>query len=156
MSGIPTRVFITTTCSAGRFLFDFIPVERLALIGTLLAVMVTELLNSAIECTLNRINTDLRPLADRAKNYGYDHVGMNFGYEWDVNRHRVGLMGGIVSTDTQTEWFSSDANNYHVGAYGNRKMNGFNITGSLLAGYGYGDHENDRLEVDNLNEFEVA
>jgi hypothetical protein len=88
--------------------------------------------------------------------YDYDHVGMNFGYEWDVNQHRVGLMGGVVSTDTQTQTasFSSDANNYYVGAYGNRKMNGFNITGSLLAGYG--DHENDRLVIDNLNGFEVA
>jgi hypothetical protein len=88
--------------------------------------------------------------------YDYDHVGVNFGYEWDVNQHRVGLMGGVVSTDTQTQTssFSSDAKNYYVGAYGNRKMSGFNITGSLLAGYG--DHENDRLVIDNLNGFEVA
>jgi outer membrane autotransporter protein len=88
--------------------------------------------------------------------YDYDHVGMNFGYEWDVNQHRVGLMGGVVSTDTQTQTssFSSDSNNYYVGVYGNRKMNGFNITGSLLTGNG--DHENNRLVVDNLNGFEVA
>jgi hypothetical protein len=88
--------------------------------------------------------------------YDYDHVGMNFGYEWDVNQTRVGLMGGVVLSETQTQTasFSSDANNYYVGAYGNRKMNGFHITGSLLAGYG--DHENDRLVIDNLNGFEVA
>jgi len=32
--------------------------------------------------------------------YDYDHVGMNFGYEWDVNQSRIGLMGGVVSTNT--------------------------------------------------------
>ena len=88
--------------------------------------------------------------------YDHDHVGINFGYEWDVNQNRIGLMGGVVSTETQTQVssFSSDANNYYIGAYGNRKVNGFNITGSLLAGYG--DHDNDRLVVDNINGFEVA
>lgn len=52
------------------FLLDFNSVERLALIGTLLAVMVVELFNSAIECTLDRISIELHPLAGRAKDYG--------------------------------------------------------------------------------------
>jgi hypothetical protein len=97
-----------------------------------------------------------RDAEDSALAYDHDHAGINFGYEWDVNQTRVGLMGGVVLSETQTQTasFSSDANNYYVGAYGNRKMNGFHITGSLLAGYG--DHENDRLVIDNLNGFEVA
>ncbi len=88
--------------------------------------------------------------------YDHNHVGINFGYEWDVNQNRVGLMGGIVVTDTKTQTasFSSDANNYYIGAYGNRKVNGINITASLLAGYG--DHDNDRRVVDNLNGYETA
>lgn len=52
------------------FLLDFSVTERLALIGSVLAVMVVELLNSAIECTLDRISIELHPLAGRAKDYG--------------------------------------------------------------------------------------
>lgn len=52
------------------FLVDFSAVERLALIGVILAVMVIEAINSAIECTLDRFSTELHPLAGRAKDYG--------------------------------------------------------------------------------------
>lgn len=88
--------------------------------------------------------------------YDHDHVGVNFGYEWDVSGHRAGLMGGIVrsTTDTQTASFETEADNYYIGAYANRKTHGLNITGSLIAGYG--DHDNDRLVVDNLNGVETA
>ncbi|MCX4190825.1 autotransporter outer membrane beta-barrel domain-containing protein [Methylophaga sp. OBS3] len=91
-----------------------------------------------------------------ALGYDHNHVGMNFGYEWDISGHRAGLMGGIVrsKTDTQTASFETEADNYYIGAYANRKTHGLNITGSLIAGYG--DHENDRLVVDNLNGFETA
>ncbi len=88
--------------------------------------------------------------------YDHHHVGMNFGYEWDISGHRSGLMGGVVrsKTDTQTASFETEADNYYIGVYANRKTHGLNITGSLIAGYG--DHENDRLVVDNLNGFETA
>ncbi|SFJ77188.1 autotransporter outer membrane beta-barrel domain-containing protein [Methylophaga sulfidovorans] len=88
--------------------------------------------------------------------YDHHHVGVNFGYEWDISGHRSGLMGGVVrsKTDTQTASFETEADNYYIGVYANRKTHGLNITGSLIAGYG--DHENDRLVVDNLNGFETA
>jgi hypothetical protein len=91
-----------------------------------------------------------------ALGYDHNHVGANFGYEWDMSGHRVGLMGGVVhtSTDTQTASFETEADNYYFGAYANRKAHGLNITGSLIAGYG--DHENERLVVDNLNGIENA
>ena len=91
-----------------------------------------------------------------ALGYDHNHVGVNFGYEWDISGHRSGLMGGVVrsKTDTQTASFETEADNYYIGAYANRKTHGLNITGSLIAGYG--DHENDRLVVDNLNGFETA
>jgi hypothetical protein len=97
-----------------------------------------------------------RDAEDNALGYDYDHVGVNFGYEWDVDQNRVGLMGGIVITDTETDAssFNSEANNFYIGAYGNRKINGFNITGSLLAGYG--DHDNERRVIDNIDGEQVA
>ncbi|WP_292439710.1 diacylglycerol kinase [Methylophaga sp.] len=52
------------------FLLDFTVTERLALIGSVLAVMVVELVNSAIECTLDRVSIEMHPLAGRAKDYG--------------------------------------------------------------------------------------
>jgi diacylglycerol kinase (ATP) len=42
-------------------------VERALLVGTLLLVLIVELLNSAIEATVDRISLDPHPLAKRAK-----------------------------------------------------------------------------------------
>jgi diacylglycerol kinase (ATP) len=43
------------------------PVERALLIGTLFLVLIAELLNSAIETTLNRIDLAWNPLTKQAK-----------------------------------------------------------------------------------------
>jgi len=89
---------------------------------------------------------------------GYDisHAGLNFGYEWDVNHTRVGLMGGIsrASTETQTASFQTDTDSYYVGAYGHFKLGMLNLTTSLLGGYS--DSDNDRVVADNLNGLETA
>ncbi len=45
-------------------------VERALLIGSLLLVLMVELLNSAIEAIVDRIGTDWSPLAGRAKDIG--------------------------------------------------------------------------------------
>ena len=52
------------------FWIDFIAFERFILIVSMVAVMVVELINSAIESTLDRVSTELHPLAGRAKDYG--------------------------------------------------------------------------------------
>lgn len=44
--------------------------ERAALIGVLLVVLITELLNSAIEAAVDRIGDEHHELAGRAKDYG--------------------------------------------------------------------------------------
>jgi diacylglycerol kinase (ATP) len=44
--------------------------ERAALIATLLLVLIVELLNSAIEATVDRISLERHPLAKRAKDIG--------------------------------------------------------------------------------------
>ncbi|HHF7366853.1 TPA: diacylglycerol kinase [Legionella bozemanae] len=45
-------------------------VERALLISTLFIVLIAELLNSAIETTLNRISRDWNPLTKKAKDLG--------------------------------------------------------------------------------------
>lgn len=48
-------------------LFQFTPIERILLIGSVLVVLVVELVNSAIEAAVDRISLDSHPLAKRAK-----------------------------------------------------------------------------------------
>ncbi len=47
---------------------DWVQVALLA--GTVIAVLVVELLNSAVEAAIDRISFELHPLAKRAKDYG--------------------------------------------------------------------------------------
>ncbi|MDH5622469.1 MAG: diacylglycerol kinase [Gammaproteobacteria bacterium] len=46
------------------------PVERILLIGCVALVLIVELLNSAVETSINRIGTELHPLSGRAKDMG--------------------------------------------------------------------------------------
>lgn len=48
----------------------FSAVERVLLLGSVLLVLIVELLNSAVEAVVDRISTDLHPLAGRAKDLG--------------------------------------------------------------------------------------
>ncbi len=45
-------------------------VEAVLLAGSVLLVLITELLNSAVEAAVDHISLDLHPLAKRAKDYG--------------------------------------------------------------------------------------
>jgi diacylglycerol kinase (ATP) len=45
-------------------------VERAVLIGSLAIVLIVELINSAIEATIDRIGPELHPLSKRAKDLG--------------------------------------------------------------------------------------
>jgi len=45
-------------------------VERALLVGCLLLVLIVELLNSAVEATVDRLSLDQHPLAKRAKDLG--------------------------------------------------------------------------------------
>lgn len=44
--------------------------ERIALIGSLVLVLIVELLNSAVEAVVDRISEEHHPLSGRAKDYG--------------------------------------------------------------------------------------
>ena len=45
-------------------------IERAMLIGTVLLLMIVELLNAGIETTIDRVSFDLHPLSKRAKDMG--------------------------------------------------------------------------------------
>lgn len=51
-------------------LVDAAPVERVALVGVTLIVLVVELLNSAVEAVVDRIGPELHELSGRAKDMG--------------------------------------------------------------------------------------
>jgi diacylglycerol kinase (ATP) len=46
------------------------PLEKLALIGVLLIVLMVELINSAIEATVDRVSLERHPLSKNAKDFG--------------------------------------------------------------------------------------
>jgi diacylglycerol kinase (ATP) len=52
-------------------------VERALLIGSLLLVLIIELLNSALEATLDRVSLEHHPLIGRAKDIASAAVGMS-------------------------------------------------------------------------------
>lgn len=51
-------------------LIDFTIYERILLVGSVGFVMIVELINSAIECVVDRIGTEHHELSGRAKDYG--------------------------------------------------------------------------------------
>ena len=97
-----------------------------------------------------------RDAEDNARAYEHDYVGINGGYEWDLGPRRVGLVGGVVNSDTDgnENSFKSDTEHFYLGAYTSQQLQGFTLTTSLLGGYGR--HDNERLVIDNLNGREVA
>lgn len=67
------------------FLIGTTAVERALLIGSLLLVLIVELLNSALEATLDRVSLEDHPLIGRAKDIASAAVGLsilNAGAIW--------------------------------------------------------------------------
>lgn len=52
------------------FFLDVSALERLAMLSSVLFILIVELLNSAIECVVDRISTERHILSGRAKDYG--------------------------------------------------------------------------------------
>lgn len=51
-------------------LIDFTIYERILLVGSIAFIMIIELINSAIECVVDRIGLERHELSGRAKDYG--------------------------------------------------------------------------------------
>ncbi|MBB2917919.1 diacylglycerol kinase [Cupriavidus alkaliphilus] len=62
-----TLVVILTPCA---FLVPVTAVERILLLGTLLVVLIVELLNSSVEAAVDRISLERHSLSKRAKDFG--------------------------------------------------------------------------------------
>lgn len=63
--------FIAVLFLAGlSFMLDVSSYERLAMIVSLIFILIVEILNSAIECVVDRINSEHHLLSGRAKDYG--------------------------------------------------------------------------------------
>lgn len=58
------------TMTAVSFVFDVSAVERFAMIASIMLILIVELINSAIECVVDRISTERHILSGRAKDYG--------------------------------------------------------------------------------------
>ncbi len=52
------------------FFVTFSPIYRIILISSVLLVLMTELANTAIEATINRIGPEIHPLSKKAKDAG--------------------------------------------------------------------------------------
>ncbi|GAA5113003.1 diacylglycerol kinase [Orbus sasakiae] len=64
------EVFLLIAAYIVVMLIDFSIYERILLVGSVGFVMIVELLNSAIECIVDRIGTERHELSGRAKDYG--------------------------------------------------------------------------------------
>ncbi|PLP98668.1 diacylglycerol kinase [Cupriavidus pauculus] len=62
-----TLVVILTPCA---FILPVSVVERVMLLGTLLLVLIVELLNSSVEAAIDRISLERHSLSKRAKDFG--------------------------------------------------------------------------------------
>ncbi len=64
------ELMIAVPAMIGLWFLPLSMVERIVLLGTVLLVLIVELLNSAIEATVDRVSTERHPLSGRAKDLG--------------------------------------------------------------------------------------
>ncbi|HEV8107702.1 MAG TPA: diacylglycerol kinase [Burkholderiales bacterium] len=84
---IPFRMEVVAFAVLFPFVFVIgkTTVERALLVGSLLLVLIVELLNSALEATLDRVSLEHHPLTGRAKDIASAAVGLslvNAGVIW--------------------------------------------------------------------------
>ncbi len=75
---VPFRLEVIAVALLGPvgFFVGETPIERCLLVGSLLLVLIVELVNSAIETAVDRVSLDDHPLAKRAKDIASAAVGL--------------------------------------------------------------------------------
>ena len=75
---VPFRLEVAAVALLGPvgFLVGETPVERALLLGSLLLVLIVELVNSAIETAVDRVSLEDHPLAKRSKDIASAAVGL--------------------------------------------------------------------------------
>lgn len=69
-SAFRQELFLALLMAPWAFIIDFDHLERLLLLGSIVLVLIMELLNSGIEAAIDRISFDHHSLSKRAKDYG--------------------------------------------------------------------------------------
>jgi diacylglycerol kinase (ATP) len=69
-SAFRQEFILVLTLTAVSFYLDVTGMERLAMLSSLTLILIVELLNSAIECVVDRVSLDKHTLSGRAKDYG--------------------------------------------------------------------------------------
>jgi diacylglycerol kinase (ATP) len=64
------EVVLAAVMLPAALLFDISGLERIALVGSVLLVLIVELLNSAVEAAIDRVGSEHHPLSARAKDLG--------------------------------------------------------------------------------------
>ena len=64
------ELMIAIPAMIGLWFLPVSMVEKIILLGTVLLMLIVELLNSAIEATVDRVSTERHPLSGRAKDLG--------------------------------------------------------------------------------------
>lgn len=74
------RIEFLTACILipGAFIFGKSPVEIALLVGSVFLVLIIELLNTAVEMTIDRISSEWHELSKRAKDLGSAAVLLSF------------------------------------------------------------------------------
>jgi diacylglycerol kinase (ATP) len=69
-SAFRQEFILVLALTAVSFYLDVTGMERLAMLSSLTLILIVELLNSAIECVVDRVSLDKHTLSGRAKDYG--------------------------------------------------------------------------------------
>jgi diacylglycerol kinase (ATP) len=64
------ELMIAVPAMIGLWFLPVSMIEKIVLLGTVLLMLIVELLNSAIEATVDRVSTERHPLSGRAKDLG--------------------------------------------------------------------------------------
>ncbi|TQV78297.1 diacylglycerol kinase [Exilibacterium tricleocarpae] len=79
------EVYLALVMLPVAFIVELTQVERLLLVGSVVLVLIVELLNSGIEAVVDRVGTEYNELAGRAKDLGSAAVFLSLlltGYIW--------------------------------------------------------------------------
>jgi diacylglycerol kinase (ATP) len=69
-SAFQQEFFAVVLLGGLSFFLDITAYEQLAMIISLVVILIVEILNSAIECVVDRVGTEHHALSGRAKDYG--------------------------------------------------------------------------------------
>lgn len=69
-SAFRQELFLAILMLPWAFIFSFSSLERIMLVGSVILVLIVELINSGIEAAIDRISFDAHSLSKRAKDYG--------------------------------------------------------------------------------------